>query len=128
MPRLLALAVLAAVGVGVGCVEPEPCEEQPCGPCVVWHDQADRDLCGALETCGAEAREAAPAALVVFTADPGTVCGWPRPMHGCQHGDLIALEYVGRIGDGAVCHELEHMALWLAGRDLDYGHTGAEWK
>jgi hypothetical protein len=126
MPRLLPLAVLAAAGAGCVLdfstyVAPD---ETVCGVEVTWGPQRDRDLCPIVALCP----EGADGARVEFQADVTAACLRQR-VAGCfdPNADRIYLTPAEPIGATAALHEFKHRALWLAGADLDYGHTGAEW-
>lgn len=98
-----------------------------CGPWVEWGAQTpdEAGACGVVASCP----DGADGARVEFTGDLVACCLVAEPIAGCfvPTMDWICLSPADRIEDTALRHELTHRALWLQGRDLDYGHAGPEW-
>ena len=134
MRQIALVAALLAVGGAAACA----CLDLSVG----WKDLADRTPGGILVDWGSRAKDgdgicaaavacpygaAAKGARLVFAREPWLEC--LNPHAGACFDPEFDFTYLptASVGFPGLCHELHHRALWLAGRDLDYGHAGPGW-
>lgn len=106
-----------------------------------WADRADRLPCGVLVRWGPQEPDPeavceelarcpwdSDGARIEWTSDPMGPCSFFAPLAGCYvpDYDLIFL-LPGPVPDSALCHEMHHRALYLAGESIDYAHRGLGW-